>query len=143
MRECCDVLSSIPAEREVTVSLGGGARDVLLPLTVTALVFAGQIDRALFFSDLDSTVQEWTLPNLTAQVPDRTLETFETIFTGDEWLSLSTIADETGQSKSTVVRHVNDLEDAGIVEADANARAKQVRINSTGELLWLARNLSF
>lgn len=30
----------------------------------------------------------------------------------------SAIADKTGQSKSTVIRHVNDLEDAGVVEAD-------------------------
>jgi CRISPR-associated protein Csa3 len=142
VRDCCAVLSDIAAEREIIVSLGGGARDVLLPLTVAALVFERRIDRALFFSDLDSTVREWPLPNLTAQTPERTMETFETLHAADEWLSLSTIADRTGQSKSTVIRHVNDLEAAGLVTADTSEKAKQVRIAFTGELLWLAQSLS-
>lgn len=141
VRECCAVFSGIPDERTVVISLGGGARDVLLPLTVAALVYARRIDRALFFSDLDNTIREWPLPHLTAQIPERTAKTFETIVAAGDWLSLSEIADETGQSKSTAIRHVNDLEDVGVVESDTSEKTKRVRIGFTGELLRLARGL--
>lgn len=138
VRDCCSIIADATVESDVIVSLGGGARDILLPLTVASLVFAQEIDRALFFSDLDSTVREWPLPNLTARIPERTSDTFETIVTADGWLSLSAIAEETGQSKSTVIRHVNDLEDAGVVEADTSGKAKRVRVNFSGKLLSIA-----
>lgn len=139
VRDCYNVFADISAESNVIVSLGGGARDVLLPLTVVALVLARTIDQALFFSDLDSTVRTWPLPELMARVSERTTETFEAIVTADAWLSLSTIADKTGQSKSTVIRHVNDLEEAGVIEADTSDKAKRVRIAFTGELFWAAQ----
>jgi len=138
VRECCAIIADVPDDHENVVSLGGGARDVLLPLTVAALVFAPRVDRALFFSDLDSTVREWPLPDLTARVPDRTAETFEAIVTAGDWLSLSEIVTRTDQSKSTVIRHVNDLEDTGVVESDTSGKAKRVRIAFTGELLSMA-----
>lgn len=139
VRDCCAALAEVGAEREVLVSLGGGPRDVLLPLTVASLVLVRSIDRALFFSDLDSTVREWPLPDLTARVPDRTADTFAAIATAGDWLSLSAITADTGQSKSTVVRHVNALEDAGVVEADTSEKAKRVRLAFDGELRSLVR----
>lgn len=141
VRECCDIFATIPAERQVVVSLGGGARDILLPLTVSSLVYAKRIDRALFFSDLDSEVCEWSLPGLAAQVPERTFETFEAITAADGWCSLSAIADETDQSKSTVIRHVNDLEEAGVVESDTTEKEKRVRVAFSGELFRRAQGL--
>jgi len=140
--ESCSVVDDIPTDHDVIVSLGGGARDVLLPLTVAALVFAQKIDRALFFSDLNGAVREWPLPVLTAQVPDRTVETFEMIDAADSWLSLSAIARETDQSKSTVIRHVNDLEEAGVVKADTSEKAKRVRVSFSGELFLMAQSVT-
>jgi len=142
VRDCCAVVTEIGADRELIVSLGGGARDVLLPLTVTGLVFAQRIDRALFFSDLNGAVQEWPLPVLTAHVPGRTIKTFETIAAADDWLSLSAIATETDQSKSTVIRHVNDLEEAGVVDSVTSQKAKRVRVSFSGELFLMARDVT-
>lgn len=139
VRDCCSIFAGVAGESELIVSLGGGARDVLLPLTIASLVFDREIDRALFFSDLDNKVREWFLPHLTARIPKRTTETFETIVSSDGWLSLSEIADETGRSKSTVIRHVNDLEDEGVIEAETNGKAKRVRATFSGELLSIAR----
>lgn len=138
VRDCCRIVADIAEDRTVVVSLGGGARDILLPLTVASLVYARRIDAALFFSDLDNSVQEWTLPDLTARISDRAFQTFEVIVEADGWLSLSTIAEETGQSKSTVIRHVNDLESSNVVVADTSEKAKRVRITFSGELLSLA-----
>ena len=137
VRDCCQIVSDVGGDREIVVSLGGGARDILLPLTVAALVYARRIDAALFFSDLDNSVQEWTLPDLTARISDRAFRTFEVIVEADGWLSLSTITEETEQSKSTVIRHVNDLESSNVVVADTSEKAKRVRVTFSGELLSL------
>ena len=137
VRDCCQIVSDVGDDREIVVSLGGGARDILLPLTVAALVYARRIDAALFFSDLDNSVQEWTLPDLTARISDRAFQTFEVIVEADGWLSLSTITEETEQSKSTVIRHVNDLESSNVVVADTSEKAKRVRVTFSGELLSL------
>ena len=137
VRDCCQIVSDVGDDREIVVSLGGGARDILLPLTVAALVYARRIDAALFFSDLDNSVQEWTLPDLTARISDRAFQTFEAIVEADGWLSLSTITEETEQSKSTVIRHVNDLESSNVVVADTSEKAKRVRVTFSGELLSL------
>lgn len=142
IRECCTVIAEISGERETIVCLGGGARDILLPLTVSSIVFAKQIDRSLFFSDLDNEIQEWSVPSLMAQVPERTFGSFETIASADGWISLSSIAEQTDQSKSTVIRHVNDLEDAGVVESDTSDKTKRVRIAFSGELFQLAQSLN-
>jgi CRISPR-associated protein Csa3 len=101
-------------------------------------VYAGRIDTALFFSDLDNTVQTWDLPDLTARVPDRTLDTLNVLVRSGDWHSLSALTDETGNSKTTVVRHVNDLEETGVVEADTSGKAKRVRATITAELLAMA-----
>lgn len=141
IQECCSIFAKIPGGNETIVSLGGGARDILLPLTVSSIVFAKQIDRTLFFSDLDNEIQEWSLPRLTAQVPERTFGSFEVIASADEWISLSSIAETTDQSKSTVIRHVNDLEKAGVVKSDTSDKTKRVRIAFSGELFQLAQSL--
>ncbi len=135
IRECCQIIQSIPDESEVILSLGGGARDVLLPLTVASLVLPRQVDRTLFFSDLDHDVRSVSLPDLTARVPERTRETFETIVSSHEWLTLTQLAEATDQSKSTVIRHVQDLEPTGVIEADTSEKAKRVKTTLSGELL--------
>lgn len=135
IRECCAVLESIPDDSETIVSLGGGARDILLPLTISSLVLSHRVDRALFFSDIDQDVRPLSLPELTTRVPERTHETFEAIVGNDGWQTLSAIAEVTDQSKSTIIRHVNDLEEAGVVESDTSEKAKHVRISFSGEVL--------
>lgn len=139
---CCRVLGNVDADRELIVSLSGGARDILLPLTVTSLVYQRRIDRTLFYSDLTGEVREWELPALAASVPTRALDTFDKLVEIDDWRTLSDIASGTDHSKSTVIRHVNDLEDAGVVESDSSGKSKRVRATFTGELLSLAQQVS-
>lgn len=138
VRQCCNYIESVSGDNETIVSLGGGARDILLPLTIAAIVLSDTIDRTLFFSDLDGIVHEWDLPNLTAQIPTRTSDTFEVIVDTGKWISLSELAEQTGQSKSTVIRHVQDLEAAGVIESDSQEKSKRTQISFSGELRWIA-----
>ncbi len=135
IRDCYEVLLSVPEDVETVVSLGGGARDVLLPLTIASVVLSARVDRVLFFSDIDQEIREMSLPALTARVPERTTETFAAIVRQDGWTTLSEVAEETDRSKSTVIRHVNDLEEVGVINTDTSGKAKRVRVSFTGELL--------
>ena len=130
---CDDVIRA--AKGNLVVSLGGGARDVLLPLQVTTLCRVDIVDTVLFFSDLNGSVTEWSLPRLTATIPDRAKETLAAIEIAEEPVSLSMIADRTGQSKSTVVRHVKSLETEGLVESYTEGKSKYVCPSFTGRLL--------
>lgn len=138
VRECCELLDAVDPERKCILSLSGGARDVLLPLAVAALVLPGRVDAALFFSDIDNSVAEWKLPDLTASIPDRARETFAIIESSDDWCTITSIVEQTDQSRSTIIRHVNDLEAAGVVMSDSSERSKRVRSTFTGELLSFA-----
>lgn len=130
---CCELLEA--AQGQCTVTLGGGARDVLLPLLMATLSRNSLVDDVLFYSDLDHTVREWDLPVLTACLPDRTESTLATLEGRDDPLSLSELADASGQSKSTVVRHVNDLEDQGVVQTHQDGQTKYATLSLTGRIL--------
>jgi CRISPR-associated protein Csa3 len=139
VRDCCQILGNVEQERELCVSLSGGARDVLLPLTVATLVYARRVDTTLFFSDLSGDVREWSIPALATNIPDRALDTFTALVEAGDWLTLSELTTMTDSSKSTVIRHVNDLETAAIVQGETSGKAKRVRVTFTGELLSLAQ----
>jgi CRISPR-associated protein Csa3 len=104
-------------------------------LTIASLVHAESVDRTLFFSDLDHDVRSVSMPALTTRIPERATDTFETIAVTGEWLTLTELAAETDQSKSTVIRHVQALEVAGVLETDTSGKAKRVRTTLTGDLL--------
>jgi len=75
--ECSDLIRAAEGERIVT--LGGGARDVLLPFAIAATTHIRLIDTVLFFSDIDGTVREWELPRLTATLRETTRSTLATL----------------------------------------------------------------
>ncbi|WP_121823572.1 CRISPR-associated CARF protein Csa3 [Halostella salina] len=130
---CCDLIQA--AEGTVIVNLGGGARDVLLPLTIATLVHRDCVDTVLFFSDLDRSFEEWSLPNITASPPEKSLETLRLLATVDQPVSISELADESSVAKSTVGRHVDQLAVVDAVDTEHTGKTKLVELTLTGELL--------
>lgn len=131
--ECSDLICAAEGERIIT--LGGGARDVLLPFAMAAITHTRLIDTALFFSDIDGTVREWQLPRLTATLRETTRSTLAALNGEGGSLSIPTLTDITGSSKSTVTRHINQLTDEGLVEVWSEGKTKHARITLTGRLL--------
>lgn len=131
--ECSDLIRA--AEEERIVTLGGGARDVLVPFVIAAIAHVHLLDSALFFSDIDGAVREWELPGLTATLQDASRPTLEALQRQGGEASIPTLTDETGKSKSTVTRHVNRLTDERIVETWIEGKTKHVRTTLTGQLL--------
>jgi len=131
--ECSDLI--LAAEGECFVTLGGGARDVLVPLVTATLTHAPLIESALLFSDLDGTVDEWNLPGLTARLHETTKPTLTALKEAGGEASISTLTNVTGQSKSTVTRHVKQLTEEGLVEVWTEGKTKHMEITLVGELL--------
>lgn len=130
---CSDLIRAAEGERIVT--LGGGARDILVPFVVAAITHVQLLDTALFFSDIDGTVEEWTLPRLTATVQGTTRETLRHIVAESGGISIPELTERTNQSKSTMTRHVAQLADYSIVETWTEGKTKYVQGTLTGELL--------
>lgn len=131
--ECSDLIQAAKGDR--IVSLGGGARDVLLPFTIAATTHVQLLSAALFFSDLDGTVREWTLPRLTATIQDTTATTLQTIADADGGISIPELTTQTGTSKSTVTRHVTALANENAIETWTEGKTKFARVTITGQLL--------
>lgn len=134
---CSDTLQA--ASGRIIAIFGGGARDVFLPFTVASLTYADCIETVLTFSDVDGAVRESVLPRLTARPPEPTWETLMTIDRANE-TSIPALTEDTGQSKSTVTRHVTQLAERGLVETWMDGKTKWARVAFTGRLLLRARN---
>lgn len=136
---CSEVIRS--TEGSVVVSLSGGARDVLLPLTVATMAHAQQVDSTLGYSDLDGQVREWLLPNITATPSAGQRSTLASIEATDSAVSIPGLTSQRDAAKSTITRHVNALAADGFVTAWTEDRTKHVSITLAGRLC-LARTES-
>ena len=130
--ECVDVLAA--AGGETIVNFGGGPREIFLPFTIAALVAGEQMDTILQFTDIDEEVRELRLPELMAPLPKKTHKTLKTISELNGESALAMVADQSGQSRSTVGRHFNDLETAGTVETIKRGKTRYVELTLGGQL---------
>jgi len=131
--DCSDLIRAANGDR--IVSLGGGARDVLLPFAIAATTHVRLLSAVFFFSDLDGGIREWSLPRLTAMIQDTTVPTLRAIIDAEDAISIPELTDRTGSSKSTVTRHVTALADKNAIETWTEGKTKFARPTLTGRLL--------
>ena len=129
---CSDLL--LAAEGRPIVNLGGGARELFLPLAVATITHAPRVDTAFQYTDVGQEVRSFPLPNLTATVPENTLPTLAAVVEHDK-SSIVELATATDQSKSTVSRHVSTLDQQGAVDTDNDGQTKRITDTVTGRLL--------
>jgi len=131
--DCSDIIRA--ANGTVIANLSGGARDIFLPFTVAVLAHAPSIDTALAFSDIDGKVREWGLPVLTADIPNSAWNTLGLIAEAEESISIPDLTEQTQHAKSTVTRHVNQLNDSDAVTTRQEGKTKYVELSFAGRLL--------
>ena len=129
---CSDLLNT--AAGEVVVSLSGGARDVLLPLTVATMAHDTTVATTLGYSDIDGQVRELGLPTVSTTVSDGALETLRAVADANSSMTLPELANNLEAVKSTITRHVSSLEDSEYVTAWTKDRTKHVSITLSGQL---------
>jgi len=109
---CHDLIREASGDRILV--LGGGARDVLVPLTVAGLAASDCIELVLGYSDIDYAVREIALPTQTTTLTQSALATLELVVEAGP-ITLPELTASSERSKSTITRHVNDLDEAGAV----------------------------
>lgn len=134
---CADLIQE--AKDEVIVILGGGARELLLPLTTATFSSENYVDTVLQVGDMDSSVRQIPSINLRANVSDAEGTLLSDIADLDTPLSISDIAREVDKSKSTIARHVGSLESEGFVISNEAGRSKTVEITDSGRIFLKTR----
>lgn len=130
--ECADVLAA--AKGETVANFGGGPREIFLAFAVAALVTNDQLDTVLQFTDIDEEVRELRLPELMTSLPSKTDQTLRTIARLDGETTLPAVAERSDQSRSTVGRHLDELEMAGAVETDKQGKTRHIELMLGGRL---------
>ena len=131
--ECSDILRA--AEGELVVNLGGGAREIFLPLALATVAHAEVVDMALQYTDIEQQVREWCVPNLIADVSEKVWPTLATIAEHDGEVSIPDITAHSETSKSTVTRHVQELAEAGLIDTRTAGNTKFATATTAGRLL--------
>jgi len=134
---CSDAIRA--ADGTVIANLSGGARDIFLPFTVAVLSHAPSIDTTLAFSDIDGKVREWELPVLTADIPNSARDTLALIADAEDSISIPELTEQTQHAKSTVTRHVSQLDDGGVVTTKQQGKTKYAELSFAGRLLLRAQ----
>lgn len=130
--QCSDALRS--ASGDLIVNFGGGPREIFLPLTVAAVVHSDEIDATLQYTDIEQSVREWSVPNLISSVPENARPTLTAIADTEGEISIPELQDTLEASKSTVSRHVSDLEESGLVTTEMRGKTKFVGARLAGQL---------
>jgi CRISPR-associated protein Csa3 len=134
---CSDVLRA--ATGELVVNLGGGAREIFLPLALALVAHADLVDTALQYTDVEQQVREWSVPNLTADVPEKVWPTLQTISEHDGEISIPDVTAGSSMSKSTVTRHVQELAEADLLDTRMDGNTKFATVTTAGQLLLRTR----
>lgn len=113
---------------KVVLSLSGGSRDLLIPMTI-ASVFSGEIDETYFRSDIDSDLQKMQIPHAGFDLNDSEQEIMEAL--GKDSENVQEIIDVTDLSRSTVYRRLGALEEKEIVEEKEEGYTKTL----TGKII--------
>ncbi len=129
----CDIFEN--TNGEVIVNLSGGARDIFLALCVSSMVHLDRISTIVSFSDIDGDVREISLPDLTVDAPSASFETLVTIAKLGRPVSISELTEERDIAKSTVTRHLQQLESRGLVDTWQEGKSKFAQITFSGILL--------
>lgn len=129
---CVDLIQA--ANGETVVILGGGARELLLPLTVATFSSNEHVDTILQVGDIDSSVRRLPQLNLRGGVSDASAVILSSINGLDTPLSISETSDRLEKSKSTIARHVKTLEEVGFIETRKEGRTKKVTVTDSGRI---------
>ena len=137
VKSICDIFDELHGD--IIVNLSGGARDVYLALATAAMAYNSRIDEYLTFSDIDGEVRPIDLPNLIVDTPSASFETLVVIDSFDRPPCISDLTDIRNIAKSTITRHLQQLEARGLVTTWQDGKSKFADITFTGHLLVRAK----
>jgi len=124
-------LDILEGEREKVVSLSGGPRDNLVPLTLAVSASSKGPEKAYMRSDVDSKLQRIDIPDTPVDLSDSESGILQSL---DGFTSVESIISELDYSGSTVYRRLSDLESRELVESRKLDGESCYRLTATGRL---------
>ncbi len=122
------------AKGQIIANLSGGPREIFLAFTIACLSEAGRIFKATNYSDIERSLQEVTLPNITAILEDRQKTILKDV-SENQPTNITDIAKRLSVSESTISRQVARLADLGALHLLQRGKTKVVRITLAGKIL--------
>jgi CRISPR locus-related DNA-binding protein len=124
-------LDILEGERQKVVSLSGGPRDNLVPLTLAVSASSKGPEKVYMRSDVDSKLQRIDIPDTPVDLSDSESGILQSL---DGFTSVESIISELDYSGSTVYRRLSDLESRELVESRKLDGESCYRLTATGRL---------
>lgn len=121
------------AEGQVMVNLSGGPREIFLAFVVACLSESQKIFKTTNFSDIDRTMNEIVLPNITHILDERLKRALKDI-NENQPTTITEIAQRLKISESTVSRQIGELAELKALDLIPKGKTKEVRITLTGKI---------
>ena len=122
------------AEGEIIVNLSGGPREIFLPFTIASIACSNKISRATNYSDIDRRLNEFVLPNISAEIEEKQKQILLDIM-NNQPTNIGDIAQRLSISESTISRQVGRLVDLRALCIVPKGKTKEISITLTGRLL--------
>ena len=122
------------AEGQIIANLSGGPREIFLAFTIACLSQSEKIFKTTNYSDIERSLHEITLPNITATLEDRQKRILRDV-SENQPTTITDIAKRLSISESTISRQVARLEKLGALHLVQKGKTKEVRITLTGKIL--------
>lgn len=128
------LLDNIEEGSQVIANLSGGPREIFLAFSIACLSLSLKISRTTCYSDIDRTLTEIDLPNITSVLEDKQKNILRDVLAA-KITNIKDIAHRLAVSESTISRQVVRLADMRALHVKQIGKIKEVRITLTGKLL--------
>jgi CRISPR-associated protein Csa3 len=122
------------ADGQVIANLSGGPREIFLAFTIACLSRSDKIFKTTNYSDIDRSLSEILLPNITAALEEKQKQILKDVFENQP-TTIGDIAKRLSVSESTISRQVARLADQNALDLVQKGKTKEIRITLTGKLL--------
>jgi len=122
------------ADGQVIANLSGGPREIFLAFTIACLSRSDKIFKTTNYSDIDRSISEIILPNITADLEEKQKQILKDVLENQP-TTISDIAQRLSVSESTISRQVARLADQKALDLVQKGKTKEIRITLTGRLL--------
>jgi CRISPR-associated protein Csa3 len=122
------------AHGQVVVNLSGCPREIFLAFVVACLAQSQKIFKTTNFSDIDRTMNEVVLPNITHILDERLKRVLKDV-SENQPTTITEIAQRLKISESTVSRQIGELAELKALDLTPKGKTKEVRITLTGMIL--------
>ncbi|RQW79450.1 MAG: CRISPR locus-related DNA-binding protein [Methanothrix sp.] len=123
------------AKGQVISNLSGGPREIFLAFTIASLSRSDKIFKTTGYSDIDRSLSEILLPNITAALEEKQKQILKDVFENQP-TTIGDIAQRLSVSESTISRQVARLADQKALDLVQKGKTKEIRITLTGKLLF-------